>query len=151
MTTVIENMQISETLRREDKSRKDWAKQNASGALIYDPESTKSKRLNELKEQVADLCDLQPTPAAMVRPPRKEMLSGLRDDLVKALTDVESELENIGGSVTQASVKSHTTVKSAATAKSARQRSLRQQRSLRRQLSLRRQRSLRQLLKLRRP
>ncbi|KAL3925858.1 MAG: hypothetical protein SGPRY_003552 [Prymnesium sp.] len=119
MTTVLENLQIAETLHREDACRKEWAKQNATEKLIYQPESSKAHRLNLLKEQVADLCDMQPTPAAMIRPPRKEMLSELRDDLVRALTDVESELEAIGGSVTQVSVKSGVSAKSAKTATSA--------------------------------
>ena len=71
MTTVLENMQTQETLKREIDSRKEWAKNHAQDALIFPPESEKNVRLRELKAQVADLCDLQPTPASMLRPPRK--------------------------------------------------------------------------------
>ena len=72
---MLENMQIAETLKRETDSKKEWAKQNASDKFVYQPETDKAKRLVELKEQVADLCDLQPTPASMFRPPRKVRLS----------------------------------------------------------------------------
>ena len=78
------------------------------------PSSTarpRSRRLLELKEKVADLCDLQPTPASMVRPPRKEMLSNLRGELAAALADVEEELDAMGGSVTAKSVKSTATAR----------------------------------------
>jgi Lon protease-like protein len=71
MATVLENMQLSESIKGEQSSKKAWAKQNAAEKLIYQPESDKLMRLEALKNEVADLCDLQPTPASMVRPPRK--------------------------------------------------------------------------------
>ena len=83
-------------------------------------------RLKQLTEKVADLCDLQPTPASMVRPPRKEMRRSCAARSRKALVDAEAELEAMGGSVSAASMISAKTAKSkaasvgsAATAKSA--------------------------------
>ena len=98
----------------------------AKEVTTYDIDDIKNLRLKQLTEKVADLCDLQPTPASMVRPPRKEMLKELRGELAQALVDAEAELEAMGGSVSAASMISAKTakskaasVKSAATAKSA--------------------------------
>ena len=71
MTTTLECMQLEEQHKREGAMRKNWAKTNCSETLVYNPSSEKAVRLSALKEQVADLCDLQPTPASMVRPQRK--------------------------------------------------------------------------------
>jgi len=121
MTTVLENMQLAETHHREIASKKSWAKSNAAEKVLYKAESEKSSRLEALKSEVADLCDLQPTPASMLRPPRKEMLANLKEQLSKALDDVETELDEMGGSVTTdaRSVASAATTKTTATAKSA--------------------------------
>ena len=47
----------------------------------------KNLRLKQLTEKVADLCDLQPTPASMVRLPRKEMLKELRGEPATGAVD----------------------------------------------------------------
>ena len=65
-----------------------------------------ARSLQELKSKVGDLCDLQPTPASMLRPARKDMLKDLRNELAAALQDVETELDEMGGSVTAKSVAS---------------------------------------------
>ena len=70
----LQRRQVEETQNREIKSKAEWAKQHAEEAgriTIYRLDDEKNLRLHQLKEQVADLCDLQPTPASMVRPPRK--------------------------------------------------------------------------------
>lgn len=70
----LQRRQVEETLRREDKSKAEWALQNAEEAgriTLYRLDDEKNVKLHQLKEKVADLCDLQPTPASMVRPPRK--------------------------------------------------------------------------------
>tara|TARA_B110001452_G_scaffold110021_1_gene91275 strand:- start:2840 stop:3082 length:243 start_codon:yes stop_codon:yes gene_type:complete len=70
----LQRRQVEETLRREDKSKAEWALQNAEEAgriTLFRLDDEKNVKLHQLKEKVADLCDLQPTPASMVRPPRK--------------------------------------------------------------------------------
>jgi hypothetical protein len=147
----LQRRQVEETQYREIHAKQAWARANAEevGKIThYSIESAKHARLHNLKEAVADLCDMQPTPANMVRPPRKvlrcphalphilgpacrmrhpplpctlqEMLHDLQKELAVALKDVESELEAMGGSVSDmVSVKSGMTGKSATTAKSA--------------------------------
>ena len=118
--------QEGEKIKRENDSKIEWTRVNAKEVTTYDIDDIKNLRLKQLTEKVADLCDLQPTPASMVRPPRKEMLKELRGELAQALVDAEAELEAMGGSVSAASMISAKTakskaasVKSAATAKSA--------------------------------
>lgn len=71
MATTYENQVLNETFRREKASQIEWGRQNAPDSSIYELDSEKFARLSTLKSKVADLCDLQPTPASMVRPPRK--------------------------------------------------------------------------------
>ena len=118
--------QEGEKIKRENDSKIEWTRVNAKEVTTYDIDDIKNLRLKQLTEKVADLCDLQPTPASMVRPPRKEMLKELRGELAQALVDAEAELEAMGGSVSAAAMISAKTakskaasVKSAATAKSA--------------------------------
>ena len=94
-----------ETLRKENNSKAEWIKQHGSDKKVFAPDSSQAFKLRSLKDHVADLCDLQPTPVSLVRPPKKEMLQLLRHDLVGALADIESEIEAIGGSVSQRSSK----------------------------------------------
>ena len=120
MATTYENMVLRETHRRETASKISWGLQHASESSVFNLESQEFARLDNLKKNVADLCDLQPTPASMVRPPRKEMLKELRGELAQALVDAEAELEAMGGSVSAASMISAKTAKSkAASVKSA--------------------------------
>ena len=106
MATTYENMVLNEMHKREHDSQKEWGRQHAENASVYHLASAQQQRLEKLKSQVADLCDLQPTPSSMLRPPRKDMLKSLRAELATALSDVESELDAIGGS---ASTKSFAT------------------------------------------
>ena len=73
MTTTYENMVLNEAHRREHKSKAEWGRQHAGDILpmAYPMDSLEFARLEKLKSKVADLVDLQPTPASMVRPPRK--------------------------------------------------------------------------------
>ena len=71
MATTYENMVLREMHKREGSSKKDWGRQHAPDASVFELESHEFARLESLKDKVADLCDLQPTPASMVRPPRK--------------------------------------------------------------------------------
>jgi hypothetical protein len=71
MATTYENMVLREMHRHEHQSKKEWGKQHAADSTVFGLETSEFARLEGLKEKVADLCDLQPTPAAMVRPPRK--------------------------------------------------------------------------------
>ena len=154
----LQRRQVEETQHREDRSKSSWAMMHAEAeagrVTVFHIEDQKHARLHNLKEQVADLCDMQPTPANMLRQPRKvrappvvgtssgcngsanlphlttpnlplchtfpEMLSDLKKELAVALADVESELDAMGGSVSDmTSMKSGKTGKSAVTAKSA--------------------------------
>ena len=65
--------QEGEKIKRENDSKIEWTRVNAKEVTTYDIDDIKNLRLKQLTEKVADLCDLQPTPASMVRPPRKEM------------------------------------------------------------------------------
>ena len=70
----LQRRQVEETQYREIHAKQAWARANAEevGKIThYSIESAKHARLHNLKEAVADLCDMQPTPANMVRPPRK--------------------------------------------------------------------------------
>ena len=112
--------QEGEKIKRENDSKIEWTRVNAKEVTTYDIDDIKNLRLKQLTEKVADLCDLQPTPASMVRPPRKEMLKELRGELAQALVDAEAELEAMGGSVSAASMISAKTAKGkAASVKSA--------------------------------
>ena len=74
--TTFETLVFNETIRRESKSKLSWSQQHAEDAP-YAPrpafplDSQEHARLDKFREKVADLCDLQPTSASMVRPPRK--------------------------------------------------------------------------------
>ena len=118
MATTYENQVLNETFKRENNSRKEWTAQHAGEQMVYPPGSQKMNKLDALKASVSDLCDLQPTPSSMVRPPRKEMLKTLKAELTAALGDVESELDEMGGSVSEMSMKSKATAKTAASKKS---------------------------------
>mmetsp|Transcript_20111 Transcript_20111/g.41029 ORF Transcript_20111/g.41029 Transcript_20111/m.41029 type:complete len:159 (-) Transcript_20111:184-660(-) len=124
----LQRRQVEETQYREERSKSSWAMQHAEAEAgritVFHIDDMKHARLHTLKEQVADLCDMQPTPANMLRAPRKELLSDLKKELAVALADVESELDAMGGSVSDmTSLKSGKTGKSTAmsvaTAKSA--------------------------------
>jgi len=106
MATTYENMVLREMHRHEHQSKKEWGKQHAADSTVFGLETSEFARLEGLKEKVADLCDLQPTPASMVRPPRKEALKTLRDELAKSLADVETQLETLGGSASTVTAKS---------------------------------------------
>ena len=78
MATTYENMVMEEQINREAKSKVEWGIQQAqckdvmpSGGPIFALDSKEHVKLDGLRNKVADLCDLQPTPAPMVRPPRK--------------------------------------------------------------------------------
>lgn len=71
MATTYENMVLREMHRHEHQSKAEWGKQHAADSTVFGLETREFARLEGLKEKVADLCDLQPTPASMVRPPRK--------------------------------------------------------------------------------
>ncbi len=71
MSTTYENMVLNESHKREKTSKRDWGKNNCGDTMIFPMETAEFCRMEKLKEQVADLCDLQPTSASMVRPPRK--------------------------------------------------------------------------------
>ena len=75
MATTYENMVLKETHRREKMSQIQWGTNNAGDVTLFPMESVEYAKLNTLKHKVADLCDLQPTPVSMVRPPRKVRLS----------------------------------------------------------------------------
>ena len=172
MATTYENMVLREMHRHEHTSKKEWGKQHAADSTVFGLETSEFARLEGLKEKVADLCDLQPTPAAMVRPPRKvcvraprtacarvhapmasnnepaayvsrlrappsscaamrrcahvsdrcsprvralsllkfactqEALKNLRDELAKSLSDVEGQLDELGGSASTVTARS---------------------------------------------
>lgn len=81
MATTYENMVMKEQIDREAKSKVEWGIQQASckdvmpnGGPIFALDSKEHAKLDSLRSKVADLCDLQPTPAPMVRPPRKVRL-----------------------------------------------------------------------------
>ena len=70
----LQRRQVEETQYREIHSKQSWARQHAEEAgriTVFHIEDQKHARLHNLKEAVADLCDMQPTPANMLRPPRK--------------------------------------------------------------------------------
>jgi len=115
MATTYENQVLNETFRREKASQIEWGRQNAPDSSIYELDSEKFARLSTLKSKVADLCDLQPTPASMVRPPRKEALKELKKELTAALEDVEGKLDQLGGSASTVSTR---TARSVATKRS---------------------------------
>ena len=71
MATTYENMVLNEAHRREHLSQKEWGKAHGGDATIYPMGTLEFAKLESLKDKVADLVDLQPTPASMVRPPRK--------------------------------------------------------------------------------
>ena len=71
MATTYENMVLKETHKREGMSQKEWGKQHAGDITVYGMDTLEYANLDTLKSKVSDLCDLQPTPASMVRPPRK--------------------------------------------------------------------------------
>ena len=71
MATTYENMVLREMHKRETDSKKEWGLQHGSETTLYPLDSLEHQRLEQLKDKVADLCDLQPTQASMVRPPRK--------------------------------------------------------------------------------
>ena len=71
MATTYENMVLNEAHRREHLSQKEWGKAHGGEATIYPMGTLEFAKLESLKDKVADLVDLQPTPASMVRPPRK--------------------------------------------------------------------------------
>ena len=108
MTTVYESMVMDEVIKREADSKVEWGLQHASEthptAVLFPLDSFENRRLEQLKEKVSDLCDLQPTPAVMVRPKRREMLKELRSELASSLEDVEAELERLGGSASTVTV-----------------------------------------------
>lgn len=81
---------------------------------MFPLDSQEFAKLDKLRSKVSDLCDLQPTPVSMARPARKEMLKELRGELVAALGDVESQLEELGGSASTVSARTHTTAQSRA-------------------------------------
>ena len=113
-------MVINEVIKRETSSKVEWGLQHGSESTLYPLDSMEHVRLEQLKDKVADLVDLQPTQASMVRPPRKEMLKKLRGELVASLEDVEKKLEEMGGSASTVtgSVASMATAKSNGTKKS---------------------------------
>ena len=161
MATTYENMVLNEAHRREHLSQKEWGKAHGGEATIYPMGTLEFAKLESLKDKVADLVDLQPTPASMVRPPRKvrarvasknralpsaaphnampssillrlslhrlsllhlsrsqDALRKLRSELVESLSDVEAQLEALGGSASTVTAKSAATAKSFATTKS---------------------------------
>ena len=70
----LQRRQVEELQHREIKSKAEWAKQHAEEAgkiSCFRIDDEKHARLHSLKEAVADLCDMQPTPVSMLRPPRK--------------------------------------------------------------------------------
>ena len=74
--TTFETMVLNETIRREGESKLQWTQQHASEAPFaarpcFSLTSKEHQKMAALKEKVADLCDLQPTPVSMKRPPRK--------------------------------------------------------------------------------
>ena len=89
--------QEGEKIKRENDSKIEWTRVNAKEVTTYDIDDIKNLRLKQLTEKVADLCDLQPTPASMVRPPRKEMLMELRGELAQALVDADDEAAVLDG------------------------------------------------------
>ena len=71
MATTYENMVLNEAHKREKSSQCEWGRQHGGEATIFPMDTVEFAKMNSLKMQVADLCDQQPTPASMVRPPRK--------------------------------------------------------------------------------
>ena len=71
----LQRRQVEETQYREGRSKDKWAMQHAEAEAgritAFHIDDMKHTRLHNLKEQVADLCDMQPTPANMLRPVRK--------------------------------------------------------------------------------
>ncbi|KOO23212.1 hypothetical protein Ctob_001605 [Chrysochromulina tobinii] len=119
MTTTFETQVYNETIRREGKSKLSWSQQHAEDAPfaprpVFPLNSQEHARLEKLKNKVADLCDLQPTPVSMLRPPRKQVLKELKKELEEALNEVSTQLDAMGGSEYTMSVKSAATAKSMA-------------------------------------
>lgn len=71
MSTTYENMVLNEAHKKEHKGKKEWGRQHGSEKTVFEMDSREYERLEALKKNVSDLCDLQPTQASMVRPPRK--------------------------------------------------------------------------------
>ena len=71
MATTYENMVLNEAHKQEHNAKTEWGRQHGGDATIYPMDSVEFAKLDSLKSKVADLCDMQPTPAAMLRPPRK--------------------------------------------------------------------------------
>ena len=71
MATTYECMVLGEMHKREKDSKKEWGLQHGSETTLYPLDSFEHVRMEQLKDKVADLVDLQPTQASMVRPPRK--------------------------------------------------------------------------------
>ena len=71
MATTYENMVLKEAIDAEANSKVSWGQQHGSERVIFPMDTEQFAKLDKLKERVADLCDLQPTQASMVRPPRK--------------------------------------------------------------------------------
>merc|ERR1712216_614666 len=107
-------MVLKETHHREKASQIEWGRQHASEKSVFPLDSQEFAKLDNLRSKVSDLCDLQPTPVSMARPARKDMLKDLRSELVAALGDVESELEQLGGSASTVTARTHTTTQSRA-------------------------------------
>jgi hypothetical protein len=74
MATTYENMVLRETHKRELASKRDWGNQHGSDIQLMPMDTAEFVRLEQLRTKVSDLCDLQPTPANMVRPERKVWL-----------------------------------------------------------------------------
>ena len=71
MATTYKNMVLKEAIDAEANSKVSWGQQHGSDRVIFPMDTEQFAKLDKLKERVADLCDLQPTQASMVRPPRK--------------------------------------------------------------------------------
>ena len=71
MATTYENMVLNEAHKREKTSQMEWGRQHGGEKTIFPMDSVEFAKMDSLKSRVSDLCDLQPTPASMVRPPRK--------------------------------------------------------------------------------
>ena len=64
MATTYENMVINEVIKRETSSKVEWGLQHGSESTLYPLDSMEHVRLEQLKDKVADLVDLQPTQAS---------------------------------------------------------------------------------------
>ena len=72
MATTYENMVLKEAIDAEANSKVSWGQQHGSDRVIFPMDTEQFARAGQTQgESVADLCDLQPTQASMVRPPRK--------------------------------------------------------------------------------